>query len=58
MAITVRTELPALSGPRLNIISILVLVASAHEWWLVLSKRKIAVSSEVPFTQVVAATGD
>ena len=28
MAITVRTELPALSGPRLNIISILVLVAS------------------------------
>ncbi len=28
MAITVRTELPAVSGPRLNIISILVLLAS------------------------------
>ena len=30
---------------------IVVLVASAHEWWLVLSGRKVAVSTEVPFQQ-------
>ena len=28
---------------------LVVLIASAHEWWLVISKRKIAVSSEVPY---------
>jgi carbon starvation protein len=39
--------------------AIVVLVASAHAGWLVLSSRKAAVSSEVPFTRVVApATGD
>ena len=30
---------------------IVILVASAHEWWEVLSGRKVARSSEVPFAQ-------
>ncbi|MEX0909255.1 MAG: carbon starvation CstA 5TM domain-containing protein, partial [Gemmatimonadaceae bacterium] len=28
---------------------VVVIIASAHEWWLVLSGRKVAVSTEVPF---------
>jgi carbon starvation protein len=38
--------------------AIIILVASMHEWYLVLSKRKAAVSSEVPFTPYPAAAGD
>jgi len=30
---------------------VLVIFASAYEWWLVLSGRKVAVSTEVPFQQ-------
>ena len=39
--------------------AVIILVTSAHEWWLVLSKRKAAVSTEVPFTPFPApAMGD
>jgi len=37
---------------------VIILGAAAHEWWLVLSKKKIPISTEVPFTQVAAAPGD
>ncbi len=37
---------------------VLVIVASAREWWLVLSKRKAAAVNEAPFVQSAYATGD
>ncbi len=36
----------------------LLIVASAREWWLVLSKRKPAVVHEAPFVQSALAAGD
>jgi carbon starvation protein len=38
--------------------AILILLASMHEWYLVLGGAKPAVTSEVPFTPRVAAAGD
>ena len=37
---------------------VVVLVASIHEWWLVLSGTKAAVSTEVPFEPRSAYAGD
>ncbi len=37
---------------------VLVIAASAREWWLVLSKRKAAAVNEAPFVQSAYATGD
>jgi carbon starvation protein len=37
---------------------VLVIAASAREWWLVLTKRKAPRVSETPFVQTALATGD
>jgi carbon starvation protein len=37
---------------------VLVIAASAREWWLVLSKRKEPRVTETPFVQSAYATGD
>jgi carbon starvation protein len=37
---------------------VLVIVASAREWWLVLSKRKVATVHEAPFVETAYAIGD
>lgn len=36
----------------------LLIVTSAREWWLVLSRRKPAVVHEAPFVETVYAVGD
>jgi carbon starvation protein len=38
--------------------AILILVASAWEWYLVISKKKPAISSEVPFTRIEKMAAD
>jgi carbon starvation protein len=37
---------------------VLVILASAREWWQVLSKRKASKVNEAPFVQTAYATGD
>jgi hypothetical protein len=36
---------------------IVVLVASMREWWLVLSGRKVRISTEISFEAAVSAAG-
>ena len=38
--------------------AVIILVASAYEWYMVLSKKKPAVSSEVPFTRISKMAAD
>ena len=38
--------------------AVIIFATSVHEWWLILSKKKAAVSSEVPFTAIPAMAGD
>ena len=37
---------------------LVILAASAFEWWKVISGRKLAVSTEIPFEPRVALAGD
>jgi carbon starvation protein len=38
--------------------AIVIFVASVHEWWLVITRKKIPISSEVPFTRAPAMAAD